>query len=109
LDISQIEFIIKNIFESDEMMEGYKEIDMDHYDTIDELILCYLHNKKIIEYNYKHTIRYRKNEFFLEEDKMFLGINFYLKCIEFNHEKYSDVATKAIKRLVDIFLRPSKD
>ena len=90
-------------------MEGYTDIDMDHYDTIDELILCYLHTKKIIEYNYKHTIRYKKNEFFLDDDKMFLGMNFYLKCIEHNHEKYSDVVIKAIRRLVEIFLRPLKD
>lgn len=40
---------------------------------------------------------------------MFLGMNFYLKCIEYNHDKYSDVVTKAIKRLVDIFLRPLKE
>ena len=90
-------------------MEGYKDIDMDHYDTIDELILCYLHNKKIIEYNYKHTIRYKRNEFFLEDDKMFLGMSFYLKCIELNHSHHSEVRTKAIKRLIDIFLRPLRE
>ena len=33
-------------------------------------------------------------------------MEFYLRCIENNNEKYSDVTEKSIKRLVDIFLRP---
>lgn len=40
---------------------------------------------------------------------MFLGMNFYLKCIEYNHEKYTDVVNKAIRRLVDVFLRPYRE
>ena len=37
---------------------------------------------------------------------MFLGMNFYLKCIENNDKKYTDISTKAIRRLIEIFLRP---
>jgi hypothetical protein len=38
---------------------------------------------------------------------MFLGMSFYIKCIELNNPKYNEVSIKAIKRLIDIFLRPS--
>lgn len=61
LAISQVEFILKKIVEDDKLMEEYKHIDSDHFQTIDELIMCYLHGKRLIDYNYKHTIRFRKN------------------------------------------------
>lgn len=37
---------------------------------------------------------------------MFLGMEFYIKCIENNSDKYSEVTVKAIKRLIEIFLKP---
>jgi len=43
-------------------MEGYKSIDAELYQTADELILAFLHNRKIIDYNYKHTIRFARND-----------------------------------------------
>jgi hypothetical protein len=44
------------------MMEGYKQIDAELYQTADELIMAYLHGKKFIDYNYKHTIRFYRSD-----------------------------------------------
>ncbi len=63
-------------------MEGYKIIDAELYQTADELIIAYLHNKKIIDYNYKHTIRFFKNDKIdSDPDALYPGSEFYLKVI----------------------------
>ena len=43
-----------------EMMDEYKNISMETYQTIDELLICYNHQCGFIEYNYKHTLRVKK-------------------------------------------------
>lgn len=64
-------------------MECYKIIDEQLYQTADELILAFLHNKKFIDYNYKHTIRFKKNDKIDSDSEGFYpGSDFYLKVIE---------------------------
>ncbi len=55
-------------------MDDYVSIQPELYQTVDELIIAYNNSSKIIEYNYKHTIRLRSL------DPIF-GIEFYVKVI----------------------------
>lgn len=58
----EIREIISNIFLNIDLMNGYQDVSNETFQTADELLVCYNHNLKFIDYNYKHTIRCEKPE-----------------------------------------------
>ncbi len=83
--------VITKIFLDPKEMDDYASIPAELYQTADELIIAYNHNNKVIEYNYKHTIRIRSLD-------PIVGIEFYTKIIE--NCKNKEMVEKSIHRFI---------
>ncbi len=80
--------IIEELFLSKNM--DLAKADGELFQTADELIIAYNDYNKVIEYNYKHTIRTKKQSI--------LGVNFYLNLAESCMD--DELRLKALKRFI---------
>ena len=96
LPVDTIKEVIDKIFLNPGEMEGWASISPELYQTADELIVACNHNSKVIDYNYKHTIRTKY------PDRIY-GLDFYMHLI--NNCKDMEMVTKAIHRLVEFCMR----
>lgn len=93
----EIKEIIEKIFLNPELMDHYSSISDETFQTADELLVCFNHNAKTIEYNYKHTIRCEKPE-------EIFGLAFYMNAIV--NCKDQVMVDKCLKRFIEFFIRP---
>ena len=88
---------MNTIFLSPQMMDGYKVVSEELYQTVDELLISYNHLYRNIEYNHKHTIRcIRPEDIF--------GLSFYANVAKFCEDE--QMSQKAIRRMIEYAIRP---
>lgn len=98
LSETKMKDIMTCLFLSEDLMEGYREVSEELFQTVDEMLVSYNYHHRAIEYNIKHTIRV------IRLDELF-GLGFYLNVGR--NCRNDKMADRAIRRFIEYYLRPS--